>query len=78
MPINLLRSKSLSKEVIGMNKKYIVRLTEDERKQLEGIIKKGKAPAYKIKHAHILLDTDADKQEKVTGSFFLTQGKTFK
>ncbi len=44
-----------------MNKKYIVRLTEDELKQLEEIVKKGKSPAYRIKHAHILLNVDVQK-----------------
>ena len=43
-----------------MNKKYIVRLTKTERKELKQIIAKGKAAAYKIKHAHILLKVDAD------------------
>jgi len=43
-----------------MNKKYIVRLTEQEREQLEAVIRKGKSAAYKIKHAHILLKADAD------------------
>lgn len=43
-----------------MNKKYIVRLTEDERAELEGIVSKGKAAAYKIKHANILLNVDVD------------------
>ena len=43
-----------------MNKKYIVRLTEQERDQLEAVIRKGKAAAYKIKHAPILLKADAD------------------
>lgn len=43
-----------------MNKSYIVRLTSDERKQLEEIVRKGKAPAYKIKHANILLNVDAN------------------
>jgi transposase len=42
-----------------MNKKYIVRLTEAERESLEEIISKGKAAAYKIKHANLLLKTDA-------------------
>ena len=42
-----------------MNKKYIVRLTETEREYLEGIVSKGKAAAYKIKHANLLLKTDA-------------------
>ena len=43
-----------------MNKKYIVRLTEEEREQLRTMIGKGKAAAYKIKHANILLAADAD------------------
>ena len=43
-----------------MNKKYIVRLSKTERVQLKQIIAKGKAAAYKIKHAHILLKVDAD------------------
>lgn len=41
-----------------MNKKYIVRLSDEERGQLLEIISKGKALAYKIKHAHILLKAD--------------------
>lgn len=43
-----------------MNKKYIVRLTEEERKGLEELISKGKSVAYKIKHAHILLKADVN------------------
>jgi len=43
-----------------MNKKYIVRLTGQERQELENLIKKGKTQAYRIKHAHILLAVDAD------------------
>lgn len=43
-----------------MNKKYIVRLTPEERKELETLVKKGTAQAYRIKHAHILLAVDAD------------------
>lgn len=42
-----------------MHKKYIVRLTSEEREQLQGIVSKGRAPAYKIKHANILLKADA-------------------
>lgn len=41
-------------------KKYIVRLTDEERQQLEDLVGKGQAPAYKIRHAHILLKADAD------------------
>lgn len=41
-------------------KKYIVRLLEEERTQLQELVRKGKAAAYKIRHAHILLKADAD------------------
>jgi hypothetical protein len=41
-------------------KKYIVRLSDEERQQLEDMVSKGQAAAYKIKHAHILLKADAD------------------
>ena len=41
-------------------KKYIIRLTQAEREQLGAMVKKGKAAAYRIKHAHILLKADAD------------------
>lgn len=40
-------------------KKYIVELTDAERKQLEDLVTKGKTAAYKIKHANILLKADA-------------------
>ena len=43
-----------------MNKKYIVRLTSEERQELENLVKKGKTQAYRIKHANILLAVDAD------------------
>ncbi len=43
-----------------MNKKYIVRLTADELKELENLLKKGKTQAYRIKHANILLAINAD------------------
>ena len=43
-----------------MNKKYIVRLTGEERSELENLVKKGTAQAYRIKHANILLAVDAD------------------
>jgi transposase len=47
-------------EQTSMNKKYIVRLTSQEREQLEEFISRGKRAAYKIKHANILLKADAD------------------
>lgn len=43
-----------------MNKTYIVRLTDDERQGLLQLTKSGKAAAYSIKHAHILLHVDAN------------------
>ena len=43
-----------------MTKKYIVRLSEQERQRLGALITKGKGAAYKIKHANILLKADAD------------------
>jgi Homeodomain-like domain len=43
-----------------MNKKYIVRLSAVERSPLTELIKRGKAAASKIRHAHILLQADVD------------------
>ena len=43
-----------------MNKKYIVRLSAEERRQLTELSRKGKAAASKIRHAHILLKADAN------------------
>jgi len=45
---------------MGSNKKYIVRLTDEEREGLEAMVKKGRVAAYKIRHANILLKADAD------------------
>ena len=42
-----------------MNKKYIVRLTEEERVALNALVSKGVASAQKIKHANVLLKIDA-------------------
>jgi hypothetical protein len=44
----------------AMNKKYIVRLSDEEREQLAELTRKGKAAAAKIRHAHILLKADAN------------------
>lgn len=43
-----------------MNKKYIVRLTGEERSELENLVKTGTTQAYRIKHANILLAVDAE------------------
>lgn len=45
-----------------MNKKYIVELTSEERKQLGELIKKGKVAGYKIRHAQMLLKADQGKR----------------
>jgi hypothetical protein len=45
---------------VGMNKKHIVRLTAEERQELENVINKGKTLTYRVKHANILLAIDAD------------------
>jgi len=58
-----------------MKSRYEVKLTEDEREILTGIVKRGKGPAYRIKHAHILLHADAGKEapeksdEEIAGLF---------
>jgi len=43
-----------------MNKKYRVRLTEQERNHLEKLIRKGKAHVRKLTYARILLKADGD------------------
>ncbi len=41
-----------------MNKIYCVDLSDEEREYLESLVKKGKGPAYRIKHAYILLNAN--------------------
>ena len=43
-----------------MNKKYIVRLTEEEREGLTRLVSKGKAAARKLTRARVVLKADAD------------------
>lgn len=43
-----------------MKKKYIVRLSDEERIECEQVIKKLKGSASKVRRAHILLKADAD------------------
>jgi hypothetical protein len=43
-------------------KKYIVRLEAEERERLERLVGTGKAAAYKIRHANILLAVDESEQ----------------
>ena len=43
-----------------MPKRYIVRLSEEEQQSLKELVSTGKAGAYKIKHANILLSIDVN------------------
>lgn len=58
-----------------MTKKYIVRLTSEERSELEQLVKTGKIAAYKRLHAQILLKADISKEgagwtdKKITEAF---------
>jgi len=42
-----------------MKKKYIVTLTEEERRMLREMVSRGKAAARKLMHARILLKADS-------------------
>lgn len=46
-----------------MAKKYVVRLSSDERDRLHELVNKGKAAAYKRLHAQILLKADVNNEE---------------
>lgn len=43
-----------------MQKKYIVRLTDEERGELQDLVKKLKGTSQKVRRAQMLLKTDAD------------------
>jgi hypothetical protein len=45
-------------------KKYIVRLTGEERKQLKTVVSKGRTSAQKISRAQVLLKVDADSPNR--------------
>ena len=47
-----------------MKIKYIINLSEDERRDLEQMTRKGKAPVRKVKRAQILLHADDGKTDK--------------
>ncbi len=54
----------LEKEGGSMAKIYIVELEQAEREQLEGMLKKGKWSARKLKRAQILLAADAGQKDE--------------
>ena len=45
-----------------MNRKYVLKLTADERGWLEGIVRTGKSAAWKIRHANAFLKMDRGEQ----------------
>ena len=49
-----------------MNKHYVVRLDAAERQRLEQLVKVGKVAGYKIRHANMLLMSDADGPAAMT------------
>jgi hypothetical protein len=49
-----------AKEGFAMLKKYIVRLTDEERKSLQEIVSKFKGSSQKVRRAQVLLKADAD------------------
>src|ERR1035437_11174082 len=52
--------KSSTKEGGAMLKKYIVRLTEEERETLRQVVEKFKGSSQKVRRAQVLLKADAD------------------
>jgi hypothetical protein len=61
LPIDLLPDglSGQSKEA-PLRKKYVVRLSEEEREQLTDIVRKFKGTSQKVRRAQILLKADAD------------------
>jgi transposase len=45
-----------------MKKRYVVKLSSEERKQLEGLINRGREAAYRRRHAQVLLLVDEGEQ----------------
>jgi hypothetical protein len=52
--------KASTKEGDAMLKKYIVRLTEEERETLRQVVEKFKGSSQKVRRAQVLLKADAD------------------
>ena len=49
---------------MGVARKYVVTLTEEERIYLEKLVQKGKVSGFRIRHAQILLKLDAVPENK--------------
>jgi len=58
---------------VPVNKKYIVRLSDAERRLCEVVVKKLKGTSQKVRRAHILLKADADgpgwTDESICGAY---------
>jgi hypothetical protein len=52
--------------VISIYKKYVVRLTDQERGKLETLVRRGRAHARKLLYARILLKANADGPDRWT------------
>jgi transposase len=52
--------------VISVRKKYVVRLTDQERGRPEKLVRRGRAHARKLLYARILLKADADGPDRWT------------
>ena len=49
-----------------MNKKYIVRLSDEERDTCQQVIKQLKGSSQKVRRAHLLLKADADVRKALS------------
>ena len=63
-----------------INKKYIVRLDDAERKELTEVVKKLRGSSQKVVRAQILLKADADgpnwTHQKIARSLFLSHSNS--
>ena len=57
-----------------MKKKYIVTLTQEERRMLQAMLSKGKAAARKLMHARILLKADAGPGQQACSDGQIAEG----
>ncbi len=56
----------MPKEEMAVNKRYVVRLSDEEREHLEGLLRRGKAHTRKLLYARVLLKADADGPDRWT------------
>jgi homeodomain-containing protein len=55
------RREIMAAKDIAVKKKYVVRLSAQEREQLQALVRKGKGPARRLLKARILLKADASE-----------------